>query len=111
MEQGLWSDGSIGLGHRMLWTTPESLQEKLPLVSQTGDLVLTADARIDNRDELILGWGSPTIHLGRSQIVSSSWPRTKSGARTVQRNSWAISPLSFGMHVGRSFFVPEIPWV
>ena len=48
---GVWNEGPIGLGHRMLWTTPESLQEKLPLVSQIGDLVLTADARIDNRDE------------------------------------------------------------
>jgi len=27
--------------------------ELLPLVNQTGDLAITADARIDNRDELI----------------------------------------------------------
>ena len=52
-ESGLWSDGSIGLGHRMLWTTPESLHEKQPLLNQSGDLVITADARIDNREELI----------------------------------------------------------
>jgi asparagine synthase (glutamine-hydrolysing) len=49
----VWCEGSVGLGHRMLWTTPESLLEKLPLANQTGDLVITADARIDNRDELI----------------------------------------------------------
>ncbi|MBD6615043.1 lasso peptide isopeptide bond-forming cyclase [Komarekiella sp. 'clone 1'] len=48
-----WCAGSVGLGHRMLWTTPESLLEKLPLVNQTEDLVITADLRIDNRDELI----------------------------------------------------------
>ncbi|ARV58398.1 asparagine synthase (glutamine-hydrolyzing) [Nostocales cyanobacterium HT-58-2] len=48
-----WVYDSIGFGHRMLWTTPESLLEKLPLVNQTGDLVITSDARIDNRDELI----------------------------------------------------------
>jgi len=41
------------MGHRMLWTTPESLLELLPLVNQTGDLAITADAHIDNRDELI----------------------------------------------------------
>ena len=29
----------------MLWTTPESLLEKFPLVNAAGDLVLTADAR------------------------------------------------------------------
>ena len=49
----IWVDGCVGLGHRMLWTTPESLIEKLPLENQRGDLVITADARIDNRDELI----------------------------------------------------------
>src|SRR4028119_1901888 len=49
----IWSEESVGLGHRMLWTTPESLLEKLPLVNQKGDLVITADARIDNREELI----------------------------------------------------------
>ena len=49
----IWVDGCVGFGHRMLWTTPESLIEKLPLVNQRGDLVITADARIDNRDELI----------------------------------------------------------
>lgn len=49
----IWSEGSVGFGHRMLWTTPESLLEKLPLVNQRGDLVITADARIDNREELI----------------------------------------------------------
>lgn len=47
----VWTDGAVGLGHRMLWTTPESLQEKLPL--QSGNLTITADARIDNRDELL----------------------------------------------------------
>jgi asparagine synthase (glutamine-hydrolysing) len=55
---GVWTDGSVGLGHRMLWTTPESLHEKLPLTNKTGDLTITADARIDNRDELI-----PTLNL------------------------------------------------
>ena len=51
--KGIWNKGSVGLGHRMLWTTPESLQEKLPMINKTGDFVITADARIDNRDELI----------------------------------------------------------
>ena len=50
---GLWHAGPVGLGHRMLWTTPESLHERLPLVNRRGDLVITADARIDNRDELL----------------------------------------------------------
>ncbi|MEM6753927.1 MAG: lasso peptide isopeptide bond-forming cyclase, partial [Cyanobacteria bacterium P01_C01_bin.38] len=49
----IWVDGCVGLGHLMLQTTPESLIEKLPYCNQSGDLAITADARIDNRDELI----------------------------------------------------------
>ena len=48
----IWCDGPVGLGHQMLWTTPESLHEKLPYHDQKAGLVITADARIDNRKEL-----------------------------------------------------------
>lgn len=48
-----WCEGSLGLGNLMMWTTPESMLEKLPLVNLAGDLVLISDSRIDNRDELI----------------------------------------------------------
>ncbi|NBB87139.1 MAG: asparagine synthase (glutamine-hydrolyzing) [Bacteroidetes bacterium] len=48
-----WHEGALALGHAMLQTTPESLHETQPLVHRRGDLVLTADARIDNRDDLI----------------------------------------------------------
>jgi asparagine synthase (glutamine-hydrolysing) len=54
---GLWSEQAVGLGHRMLWTTPESLHEKQPMASANGEFVITADARIDNRDELIAALG------------------------------------------------------
>lgn len=48
-----WCEKQAGLIHLMLRTTPESAQERFPLLSQSGNLVLTADARIDNRDELL----------------------------------------------------------
>src|SRR5919109_4236701 len=51
--EGHWLAGPVGLGHRMLHTTSESLHQKQPVVDDTGQLVITADARIDNRDELI----------------------------------------------------------
>jgi asparagine synthase (glutamine-hydrolysing) len=51
--EGLWCGRHAALGHRLLHTTPESLAETQPLVHRTGAFVLTADARIDNRDELI----------------------------------------------------------
>ena len=46
----VWVKGSVALGHQMLHTTPESLKENLPF--QEDGVVITADARIDNRREL-----------------------------------------------------------
>jgi asparagine synthase (glutamine-hydrolysing) len=46
----IWCEGPVALGHQMLHTTPESLHEKLPY--EEDGLVITADARIDNRKEL-----------------------------------------------------------
>ena len=49
---GHWVDGPVGVGHRMLHTTAESLQEHQPLLDETGNLCLTLDGRVDNRDDL-----------------------------------------------------------
>jgi len=50
---GQWIEGPVGLGHRMLHTTPESLDEKQPLSDgSNNNLCLTFDGRIDNRDDL-----------------------------------------------------------
>ena len=49
---GLFVDGPVGLGHQMLRTTPESVNEAQPLADETGDIVLTLDGRVDNREEL-----------------------------------------------------------
>ena len=74
----IWSEGSVGLGHRMLWTTPESLLEKLPWLNQTGELVITADARIDNREELIVALdltGRPAEKITDSQLILSAYQK------------------------------------
>ena len=47
-----WMDGSVGLGHTMLQTTYESLNERQP-VSLDGRFWITADARLDARAELL----------------------------------------------------------
>ncbi len=49
----IWCEGAVCLGHRMLHTTPESYHEHQPLIHPEADLVLTADVRLDNRDELL----------------------------------------------------------
>jgi asparagine synthase (glutamine-hydrolysing) len=48
-----WRNGNVGLAHLALNITPESFHERQPLESDRGGLVLTADARVDNRDELM----------------------------------------------------------
>lgn len=53
----VWTEGVAGLANAMLRTTPESEDERLPLIE--GGLVLVADARIDNRSALIGGLGLP----------------------------------------------------
>lgn len=47
-----WVKGSVALGHCMLRTTPESLEETQPLISDDGNLILVMDGRLDNREEL-----------------------------------------------------------
>lgn len=49
----VWTDGTVGLGHAAHRTTPEAHAEVWPLVDEMGRTVLVADARIDNREELI----------------------------------------------------------
>lgn len=48
-----WTDGPVGLGHAAHCTTPEAEAEDWPLISDTTETVLVADARIDNRADLL----------------------------------------------------------
>lgn len=66
---GVWTNGSVGLGHRMLWTTHESRREPLPLVDSKGELVITADARLDNRSELMSLLGINDFTLSDAALI------------------------------------------
>lgn len=48
-----WIQGNVGFAHLALHTTPESLRERQPLTNLHNSATLAADARVDNRDELI----------------------------------------------------------
>jgi asparagine synthase (glutamine-hydrolysing) len=77
-DAGVWNDGAVGLGHRMLWTTPESLHEKLPLKSNESAVVVTCDVRLDNRDELIaeLSLSSkPADEIADGEIILKAYER------------------------------------
>lgn len=49
----VWAQESVGLGHCQLPATPESRNERQPLVSTDGNYAITCDGRVDNRAELI----------------------------------------------------------
>jgi len=52
-DEGIWTGSNAGFGYKTFWTTPESKYEIQPVFSEDKNLVLIADARIDNRNELI----------------------------------------------------------
>lgn len=122
----IWVNGSVGFGHRMLWTTPESLLEKLPLVNQTGDLVITADCRIDNRDELLTTLhfdNCPPEKITDSQLILAAyekwgencpehllgdfafaiWDKSKQ-TLFCARDHFGVKPFYYYYQVGQNFF-------
>ncbi len=75
---GIWNEGPIGLGHAMLQTTPESLHETLPAKNGRGDLSITSDARLDNRDKLIseLGTARPSsAEITDSDLILAAYQK------------------------------------
>ena len=49
--RAVWIEGHVGFGHTMLRTTDESVRERQPL-SLDGSVWITADARVDGREDL-----------------------------------------------------------
>ena len=65
---------TIGFGHLMLYNTPESKHEKLPYYDRKAGLTIVADARIDNREELIEKTGAnPDSGISDSQLILESF--------------------------------------
>jgi asparagine synthase (glutamine-hydrolysing) len=77
-RQDVWRDGAVALANVLLRTTPEALHEAQPLRSRDGHVVLTADARIDNRSELIrlLDIGDqPVADLPDSTLILAAYQK------------------------------------
>lgn len=55
----VWSTDGVGLGHAARHFTPEARHETWPLHAPDGGLSLIADARLDNRDELVAALSLP----------------------------------------------------
>ncbi|MCP3029181.1 asparagine synthase-related protein [Halobacillus sp. A5] len=65
-----WNDRNIFLGCHSQWITPEQVGEKLPYYDPDRKLCITADAIIDNREELFNA-------LGVSKALRTNMPDSK----------------------------------
>jgi asparagine synthase (glutamine-hydrolysing) len=94
--EALWLGASEALAHRLLHTTPESLTEVQPVVRGDADLVLVADARIDNRAELIGLLRPRATSLSDSELILEAYARW--GSDCVDR---LIGDFAFALWDGR----------
>lgn len=74
---GYWQDGPVGMGQRTLCTTLESGEERFPLTRREAAVVLVADARIDNREELnaTLGLAGSPSRVGDGALILAAYDR------------------------------------
>lgn len=121
----VWTDGPVGLGHAAHHTTPEARFETWPLADPESQIVLVADARIDNREELIRRlrprptpdgvvtdalliraayerWGTKcAVHL-IGDVAFALWDPDAQRLFCV-RDAMGVRPLFYAYHPGRSF--------
>lgn len=73
----IWQSGPIALGHTLLATTPESLVERLPMTDGETGCTITADVRLDNREELItaLELTGKSCLIGDSELILRAYLR------------------------------------
>jgi len=86
---GVWCSGPIALGHTLLHTTPESVDEHQPLANDRETIRLALDGRIDNRDELRARLSGAGIHV-----------RTDTDAEVVLRTYEFFGADSFALLFG-----------
>jgi asparagine synthase (glutamine-hydrolysing) len=73
-----WDDGTIALGRRLFRLLPEDVHDHQPLEGAEGTVVLVADLRLDNRDELEAELAIPRGHAGGlsdAAILLAAWER------------------------------------
>src|SRR3569832_1170524 len=74
----LWATDTLALGRRLYRILPEDINDEQPLTGGDGRIVLVADVRLDNREELEGALGiAPAAARGRadSAILLAAWER------------------------------------
>jgi asparagine synthase (glutamine-hydrolysing) len=73
-----WLDGPVGLGQRMLAGALDAVPPALPRSHDAGAVVVAADARLDNRAELVATLGFPgrtADGIGDGELILRAWER------------------------------------
>lgn len=74
-DQRTWIDGSVALVHAALHTAPEITAQPFTLDGQTW---ISADARLDNRPDLLRALGAPP-HVGDAELILRAYARWGEG--------------------------------
>ena len=70
-----WTTPGIGLVHAHFWTTPEDVGEEQPICSPCGRHWIVADARLDNRDDLLAALDSVTRSSTDAEIILAAYDK------------------------------------
>lgn len=84
-------EGNAGLGHALLATTPEALIETLPLRHVPTGCTITADARLDNREELAERLGLSGQGKGDGELILLSYLRWSARCLDYLRGDFAFA--------------------
>jgi asparagine synthase (glutamine-hydrolysing) len=69
----LWSEGQAALGHGAFFTTPDA--RLAPAPTDDGRIVVTADVRLDNREDLEAALGQDGPPGSDSQLIAAAYRR------------------------------------
>ena len=87
-------EGSAGLGQCVLFDTPEAVHESLPSTTCGGRLAFTAEARIDNRDEIADALGMASCDrktMADGEIVRRAYERWGAECASRLLGDWSFA--------------------
>jgi len=89
-----WGDGAVALGHCMLRTTPEALEETQPLTNEDQSIILVMDGRVDNWESLrqqLLAQGAVLRSRADAELVLRSYERWGKACVTHLEGDFALA--------------------
>jgi asparagine synthase (glutamine-hydrolysing) len=91
---GVRIKGFAGLGHALLCTTPEAPHEQMPWETPGSGIVITAAARLDNRDELCDFFQIPAPErpvMADGRLVALAYARWREDAPSHLLGDWSLA--------------------